>query len=87
MEIDEYFIFMDSDDRLEQLFGVLRTLHGQQRNFDIHAGARAEYVHRMLHWRIFLQVSAEGPWLTQAEPVAGPLEPQELDWVHQDIDG
>ena len=35
MEIDEYFIFMDSDDRLEQLFGVLRTLHGQQRNFDM----------------------------------------------------
>ena len=35
LDVDEYFTFMDSDDRLEQLFGIIRTLSGQNRNFDM----------------------------------------------------
>ena len=33
--IGKYFIFQESDDRLEQLFGILRTMAGQNRNMDI----------------------------------------------------
>jgi len=33
--ISEYYIFQDCDDALEGFFGVLRTLSGNQRNFDL----------------------------------------------------
>ena len=33
--ITEYYIFQDCDDALEGFFGVLRTLSGNQRNFDL----------------------------------------------------
>lgn len=34
-QINEYFIFLDSDDRLENFFGHLRALAGVGRNFDL----------------------------------------------------
>ena len=34
-DVDQYYIFQDSTDRLEQLFGRLRMLQRSNRNFDV----------------------------------------------------
>jgi hypothetical protein len=33
-EIDEYYLFLDSTDPLEQMFGIIRDLHGSGTQFD-----------------------------------------------------